>query len=65
MPKSTLANKAKVIRDALRIGALEPEFCRRELIESNPMARMIPVDGFIVDARSMPPGCRRRLGGAG
>ena len=44
-----------MIRDALRIGALDPEFCRRELIESNPMAWMIPVDGFIVDARTMPP----------
>ena len=55
VPKSTLANKAKVIRDTLRIGPLEPEFCRRELLESNPMVWMISVDGFIVDARTMPP----------
>ena len=55
VPKSTLANKAKVIRDVLRIGQLEPEFCRRALLESNPMAWMISVDGFIVDARTMPP----------
>ena len=55
VPKSTLANKAKVIRDVLRIGPLEPEFCRRERLESNPMAWMISVDGFIVDARTMPP----------
>ena len=54
VPKSTLANKAKVIRDVLRIGQLEPEFCRRALLESNPMAWMISVDGFIVDARTMP-----------
>lgn len=53
--KSTLANKAKLIRDVLRIGPLDMEFCRRQLIESNPMAWMISVDGFIVDARSMPP----------
>jgi hypothetical protein len=55
VPKSTLANKAKLIRDVLRMGQLEPEFCRRELLASNPMAWMISVDGFIVDARTMPP----------
>jgi hypothetical protein len=54
VPKSTLANRAKVIRDVLRIGRLEPEFCRRELLASNPLAWMISVDGFIVDARTMP-----------
>lgn len=54
VPKSTLANKAKRIRDLLRIGPMEPEFCRRALLASNPMAWMIPVDGFIVDARTMP-----------
>ena len=55
VPKSTLTNKAKLIREVLRIGQLEPEFCRRELLASNPMAWMISVDGFIVDARMMPP----------
>ena len=55
VPKSTLTNKAKLIRDVLRIGQLEPEFCRRELLASNPMAWMISVNGFIVDARTMPP----------
>jgi hypothetical protein len=55
VPKSVLANKAKQIRDALRIGQMGPEFCRRELFASNPMAWMISVDGFIVDARTMPP----------
>ncbi len=54
VPKSTLANKAKVIRDVLRIGQLEPAFCRRALLESNPLAWMISVNGFIVDARTMP-----------
>jgi hypothetical protein len=55
VPKSTLANKAKLIRDVLRIGQMEPEFCRHELLASNPMAWMIQVNGFIVDARTMPP----------
>ena len=55
VPKSTLANKAKLIRDVLRIGQLEPELCRRELLASNPTAWMISINGFIVDARTMPP----------
>jgi len=55
VPKSTLANKAKLIRDVLRIRQMEPEFCRRALLASNPMAWMISVDGLIVDARTMPP----------
>ena len=54
VPKSTLTNKAKLIRDLLRIGQMEPEFCRRELLASNPMAWMIQVNGFVVDARTMP-----------
>lgn len=55
VPKSTLAGKAKLIRDVLHIGLLEPEYCRRELLESNPLAWMISVNGFLVDARMMPP----------
>ena len=55
VPKSTLANKAKLIRDVLRIGQLDRELCRRELLASNPLAWMISVNGFIVDARTMPP----------
>ena len=54
VPKSTLANKAKLILDVLRIGQMEPEFCRQELLASNPMAWMISVNGFIVDARTVP-----------
>jgi hypothetical protein len=55
VPRSTLANKARLIRDLLRIGQMEPEFCRRELLASNPLPWLISVGGFIVDARTMPP----------
>jgi hypothetical protein len=55
IPKSTLSNKARLIRDALKIGPLDIEFCRREILESHPMAWMISVNGFLVDARTMPP----------
>lgn len=55
VPKRTLAAKSKVICEVLDILPLEPEFCRRELLGSNPLLWLIKVDGFIVDARTMPP----------
>jgi hypothetical protein len=55
IPKSTLANKAKLIRDLLGIHPFEPEYCRRQLLQGNPIAWMISVNGVVVDARMMPP----------
>ncbi|HVG58582.1 MAG TPA: DUF6398 domain-containing protein [Hyalangium sp.] len=55
IPQSTLANKARIIRDLLRIVPLQPEFCRRDLLADNPLAWLIQVNGVIVDARTMPP----------
>ena len=52
---STLSSKFKLIGDLLHLSPLHPEFCRRELLEKNPMAWLISVNGFIVDARMMPP----------
>ncbi len=53
--KSTLSAKARTIRDLLRIGPLDPEFCRRALLKDNPLVWLIKVNGVIVDARMMPP----------
>ena len=53
--KSTLGNKAKVIRDALKINQLSTEYWRREMVERSPLPWMIMVNGLIVDARMMPP----------
>jgi hypothetical protein len=44
IPTSTLANKARLIRDVLRIGVFEPALFRREILESHPMAWMISVN---------------------
>jgi len=55
VPKSTLASKARFIRDALNTGQFDPEFCRRDLLARNPPAWLIEVDGLIVDARMLPP----------
>ncbi len=56
VPKSTMANKAKRIRDLLGLRQLDVEFCRKELLASHPMAWLVEVNGFIVDARALPPG---------
>ncbi|MGZ6639918.1 MAG: DUF6398 domain-containing protein [Solirubrobacteraceae bacterium] len=56
VPKSTMAAKAKRIRDAVRLHApMDPEFCRRELLAEHPLAWLVKVDGLIVDARMLPP----------
>ena len=55
LSKSTLAAKAKRIQDLLRMVPLEPRYCRRALLADNPLAWMISVNGFLVDARTMPP----------
>ena len=54
VPKSTMANKAKLIRNALGLHQLDPEFCRRDLLMRHPTAWLIEIDGFIVDARALP-----------
>lgn len=55
VPKSTMAAKAKRIRDAVRMRApMDPAFCRRELLAEHPFAWLIEIDGLIVDARLLP-----------
>jgi hypothetical protein len=34
---------------------LEPELCRRDILAVHPLAWLVAVDGFIVDARQLPP----------
>jgi len=55
LSKSTLAAKAKRVQDLLRIVPFEPRYCRRALLADNPLVWMISVNGFLVDARTMPP----------
>ena len=55
VPKSTMAAKAKRIRDALGLEACaDIEFCRRQLLADHPLAWLVQVDGIIVDARQLP-----------
>jgi hypothetical protein len=56
VPKSTMAAKAKRIRDVLGLdGRMDVEFCRRALLEDHPLAWLVEVNGMIVDARWLPP----------
>jgi len=52
--KSTAGNKARQIRDALKIGVLDPKWCLPSLLDENPLVWMIEVNGLIVDIRTMP-----------
>ena len=52
--KSTGSAKAKVVRDALDMSQMDPQWYRPSRMDENPMAWMIMVNGFVVDVRSMP-----------
>jgi hypothetical protein len=55
VPKSTMAAKAKRVRDVLGLaGQMDVEFCRRALLEDHPLAWLVEVNGMIVDAQCLP-----------
>ncbi len=51
---STGGNKAKQIRDMLHITQFDGKWMLPSMVDKSPMAWMISVNGFIVDARSLP-----------
>ena len=54
VPKSTMTNKSRAIGELLRIGLVDPEYCRVELLAAHPYAWLVEVDGLLVDARHLP-----------
>lgn len=52
--KSTAGNKAKEIRDLLDISFLDFHWTLPSRMGDNPLAWMVSVDGFIIDARRLP-----------
>ena len=54
LSQSTVGNKSKQIMDLLRIDLMDPEWTLPSRIDSNPVAWMISVNGFILDARAAP-----------
>ena len=51
---STGQGKSKIIRDTLKIGQMDPEWCLPSRVADNPMTWMMMVNGLIIDARSLP-----------
>gem|GEM_PF-239873 len=52
--KSTGSNKSRQIRDLMDMVQFDPSWCLPSLMDENPLAWMIMVDGLIVDARRAP-----------
>jgi Domain of unknown function (DUF6398) len=52
--KSTMANKAALIAKTLDLGMFEPDLTRVSMLERHPMAWIVRVNGFLVDARTLP-----------
>lgn len=52
--QSSAANKAKVIRDMLKMYQLDPNWCLPSKIDDNPMVWILQVNGMMVDIRHMP-----------
>jgi hypothetical protein len=51
--ESTGQGKSKLIRKMLKIGTLDPTWTLPSLMDQNPRAWMIEVDGFLIDARAL------------
>jgi len=51
---STGGNKSTQIKKLLKIGLMDAQWTLPSRIDDNPMAWLISVNGFIVDARSLP-----------
>ena len=54
LSKSTGGNKSSQIKQMLKISLLDTQWTLPSRIDSNPMAWLVTVNGFIVDARSLP-----------
>ena len=51
---TTMANKAAMINRLLNVSVYEPELTRVAMLEQHPMAWIVEVNGFLVDARRLP-----------
>ena len=52
--KTTMANKARMVNDLLKVSPLDGQFMRRELVGSSPLTWLQEVDGLLVDIRTAP-----------
>lgn len=52
--QSTASQKAKLIRDALRMEHFDPDWSRQSIIDRSPLTWLLELNGFVVDARQLP-----------
>ncbi len=52
--KTTMANKARLIRDSVKLSHFDARFMRRDLVEASPLTWLLEVDGMLVDIRRAP-----------
>lgn len=52
--KTTMANKARMISDMLKLSPLDRQFMRRELVDRSPLTWLLEVNGFLIDIRTAP-----------
>ena len=52
--QSTGSSKSREIRDWMNMVQLDPNWCLPSKMDDNPVAWMIMVNGFVIDARSAP-----------
>lgn len=53
--KSTVSQKAKLIRDIFKMRYWDEEFSTTRMEENNPFYDLVMVNGLIADIRTMPP----------
>ena len=52
--QGNMQSKSRIIREALDLIQLDPDWCLESLLEDNPLVWMLEVDGFAVDIRTAP-----------
>lgn len=52
--QSNMATKSKQVRTALGMSQMDPDWTVPSMVAANPMAWMLMIDGFAVDARQLP-----------
>ena len=52
--KTTMASKARWIRETLKLSHLDGQFMRRDLVEASPLTWLLEVEGMLVDIRRAP-----------
>jgi len=57
----TVSNKAREIKDMLKLGYYDSEFSTKKMKENNPFNNLVMVDGFIVPLDTLPPIFQKRV----